>query len=231
MTIRIQRARHRRLQYERLTPSQIFKRMKLLAKKQGNCLIPNWLGLVLCNLFLFLLFGLMAAAIMLAQSPPGTRCSSTRGVILSFSSSGKTKAVTAAPLRTNRVYNESCFTFDSSCTKSMNLWCINGRCQCYNQLYYWNSTTSQCVLCPSSFYYNGTACDCLPGRYLIGPSFTTCGTVACLPRERRRFVQWDFQRGTKPTRRCVRARSCVSRPLVSSVTTASATVRTIISGI
>ncbi|UJR37970.1 hypothetical protein I4U23_030653 [Adineta vaga] len=143
------------MEYEQLTSSQVLNRLKLLAKKQGNCLMPNWLLLILCNLLLVFLFGLMAAAIMLAKDPPG-----------------QNKAITAAPLKTNLGYNESCYIFDSSCNQTLNLWCINGRCQCYNQLYYWNGM--KCVLCPNTFYYNGTSCVCPPNRYLLGPANTMC---------------------------------------------------------
>jgi hypothetical protein len=59
------------MEYERLTPSAILRKLRLKAKQQGHVLIPNWLALLLCNLFLVFLFGLLAAAIMLAQNPPG----------------------------------------------------------------------------------------------------------------------------------------------------------------
>jgi hypothetical protein len=41
------------------------------AQKNGSCVVPNWLALLLCNILLVALFGLIAAAIMLAQNPPG----------------------------------------------------------------------------------------------------------------------------------------------------------------
>ncbi|CAF0755410.1 unnamed protein product [Adineta steineri] len=148
------------MEYERLTPLQLLRRLKFRAQKQGNCLIPNWLSLVLCNLFLVLLFGLMAAAIMLAKSPPENL--------------GKENTVTAAPLQSNLGYNATCFTWDTSCNEKMNLWCIMGNCDCYNQLYYWNASSSKCVQCPTAFYYNGSTCICPSPRYLQGPSNTTC---------------------------------------------------------
>ena len=88
---------------------------------------------------------------------------------------GKENAVTAPPLKTNLGYNETCYSFDSSCNQSLNLWCINHHCQCYNQLYYWNVSTFRCVQCPATFYYNGSECVCPSTRYLQAPANNTCG--------------------------------------------------------
>jgi hypothetical protein len=49
----------------------MLKKLRLKARQQGLALIPNWLALLICNLLLVLLFGLLAAAIMLAENPPG----------------------------------------------------------------------------------------------------------------------------------------------------------------
>ncbi|CAF0976898.1 unnamed protein product [Adineta ricciae] len=164
------------MEYEQLTPSQIWNRFKQLAKKQGNCLIPNWLSLVLCNLFLVFLFGLMAAAIMLAKDPPGQQ-----------------KQITAAPLKANLSYNESCYTFDSSCSLTLNLWCINDYCQCYNQLYYWNGV--RCVKCPSTFYYNGSQCTCPSNLYLQGPTNTLCASYKTYTQSCTTYVLCDSSVG------------------------------------
>jgi len=88
---------------------------------------------------------------------------------------GKENSVTAPPLKTNLGYNETCYSFDSSCNQSLNLWCINHHCQCYNQLYYWNVSTFRCVQCPATFYYNGSECVCPSTRYLQAPANNTCG--------------------------------------------------------
>lgn len=60
------------IQYERLTPWAMFKKLQFKSKKTRPCIDTKLaIALVICNLLLVLLFGLLAAAIMLAKTPPG----------------------------------------------------------------------------------------------------------------------------------------------------------------
>lgn len=61
-------------------------------------------------------------------------------------------------MKFNLSYNISCFTWDDSCDKTKELWCVNDYCQCYDQLSYWNGT--QCLQCPNGSYYDGSSCAC-----------------------------------------------------------------------
>jgi hypothetical protein len=136
--------------------------------------MPTWLALALCNLLLILLFGLIASAIMLAQDPPGYYLVSlflfNHEYILGIANS-----ITAAPLKTDQNYNTTCFSFDDSCDQSKQLWCVNGRCQCYDQLAFWNTSSSSCQFCPNTFYYNGLNCVCPSYKYL----YTTNSSSSC----------------------------------------------------
>jgi hypothetical protein len=85
---------------------------------------------------------------------------------------GASETVTAPPLKANQTYNTACFTWDNSCDLTKNLWCVDGRCQCYNQLTYWNGT--QCVACANGSYYDGTNCVCPSYSYLYISSTNTC---------------------------------------------------------
>jgi hypothetical protein len=81
-------------------------------------------------------------------------------------------SVTAEPLKVNQSYNITCFTWDDSCDLTKKLWCVNGRCQCYDQLTYWNGT--QCVQCANGSYYDGSNCVCPSYSYLYISSTNSC---------------------------------------------------------
>jgi hypothetical protein len=85
---------------------------------------------------------------------------------------GVLNAATPEPLKGNQTYNVTCFTWDNSCDLTKDLWCVDDRCQCYNQLTYWNGI--QCIQCPNGFYYNGSNCICPSYSYLDISSTNTC---------------------------------------------------------
>jgi hypothetical protein len=85
---------------------------------------------------------------------------------------GKSNTITAEPLKSNLPYNTECFTWDQSCDLSTKLWCVTGRCLCYDQLTYWNG--SQCVACFTGAYYDGLACVCPPYAYLYITPTNSC---------------------------------------------------------
>lgn len=163
-----------RFQYEKMSPKKIFQQFRSKSQEQGNCLIPHWLALLLANLLFVLIFGLMTSAIMLSQNPPGSfwfSSTENRNYSNDFSS-GKENTVTAEPLKGNLSYNSACFTWDNSCDLTKQLWCVNDRCQCYDQLTYWNG--SNCVFCRNGSFFDGISCSCPSYSFPDLTSTNTC---------------------------------------------------------
>lgn len=86
---------------------------------------------------------------------------------------GASKLASSDTIKFNQTFNASCFSFDDSCDSTKKLWCIDNRCQCYDQLAYWRAASNSCTYCAATFYYDGTACTCPQLTYLHTPS-TTC---------------------------------------------------------